>query len=98
MRLYRPQIRGAGEDDNWAYLEATADYEAALAQAREQLRKNPDRKLRIDAEEWPELSRLRYHWHRWRGTSEGFGTEFMNRHSMRISSIETVWDSDSDEG
>lgn len=91
IRLYRPQLRGDGADASWTYFDAVADEQEAIAFAKELKRKNPDREVRVDAEDWPGLGRISYHWYRLTKVSEGFGSSFMNQRSQRISAIETIW-------
>ena len=90
MWLYRVEL---WDEDGvkGLFFDASASIKKAIQAAKISQRRDPSKKAIVVAEQWADLSRLKYLWYRLTGTYDGFGVDFKSRHGYEITESKTVW-------
>ncbi|MDP2265432.1 MAG: hypothetical protein Q8J70_02660 [Thiobacillus sp.] len=89
MILYRIMVRTSLSGG--MFMDATGSFELAVKEAQLIQSENPSYKVTIEAESWPTLTKLKYHWYLLTRQAEGFGVEFQSDHGHKHSGSKTVW-------
>ena len=90
MRLYRV-MQWDEKEENGIFYDATISLENAIADAQEIKRMNPKNIVTVEAEEWPEMTPVKYYLFKLFGLSEGFGVNFKTRHGYKITETKMVF-------
>ena len=89
MLLYRVMVQT--EPNGGTLLDATHDFELAKSEAFHLQSQYPTYKITIDAENWPTLNKVKYHYYQITKQADGFGTEFRQKTGHKHSGIKKVW-------
>lgn len=90
MWLYRVMTMSR-DGSGGIFYDATASLQDAIKMAELIQRREPSYDVSVEAENWPNLSWWNYQLHRIRGTHEGFGVNFKDKHNLTIEEFKTVW-------
>jgi len=87
--LYRVRLRQP--ERGWCFMGATGLRWGAVWRAHTLVRDHPREAVRVEAEEWPTLSPLKYLLYVMSRRAGGFGLDFQRKHCHKHRMRGTIW-------
>ena len=72
-------------------MDCTSSLALALKEAESIQAENPQYNVSIEAEDWPSLTKIKYHWYQFTGKAEGFGVEFQKKYGHKHIGVMHIW-------
>jgi hypothetical protein len=89
MIIYRIMVKTSRTGG--MFMDGTSSLALAIKEAEAIQTENPQYNVSIEAEEWPSLTSIKYHWYQFTGKGEGFGTEFQKKYGHKHIGAKHIW-------